>query len=129
MWPEKCTNNRYSGMNKFKCVVCHPDQPIYTDVEKKVVRVCESLLRDVYGAELNEKTKRYEECGAWADPDTELVPIDPNSYLVSTPENYLIFPYEAYNNANEFFENFGAMSIPFLSGWTIQSVPDIDEVT
>ncbi len=79
-------------MNKFKCFVCHPDQPIYTSEENKVIRVCESLLRDVYGAEMNEPTKRYEECGAWADFDTELIPLDPanrltTAYAVVTPEN------------------------------------------
>ena len=55
-----------------------------------MIRVCESLLRDVYGAEMNEPTLRYEECGAWEDPDTELKPIDATdrdtSYLVSTAE-------------------------------------------
>ena len=71
-------------MNKFKCFVCHPDQPIYTSEENKVIRVCESLLRDVYGAEMNERTTRYEECGAWSSPDTELIPLDPDNRLTTT---------------------------------------------
>ena len=61
------------------CFACHPDQPKYTDPVSKVIRVCDSLLKEFYGNDnLNEPTRAFEKCGGWSSPDTILTPVDPN---------------------------------------------------
>jgi len=51
LWPEQCSKDVFPGLEKYLCLPCHPDQPKFTDVKKKIVRVCESLLREVYGSD------------------------------------------------------------------------------
>ena len=57
-----------------------------------------------------------------------ITPIDPNDwtagFLLSQDDPALIYPSKEYANAEQFFSNFGQMSIPFLDGYSIQSVPD-----
>ena len=81
IWPTECSKHTYSGLDKFVCLACSPDQPKYTqfkaDGTPHYVRVCESLLRDYYGGDLAEPTFKFKECGAWNDPDAHLIPENP----------------------------------------------------
>ena len=79
LWPDECANSVYNGLDKLVCFACHPDQPKYTDTHQKIIRVCESLIRDYYGVkDLNEPTDAFEECGGWNSGDTVLTPLDEN---------------------------------------------------
>ena len=49
LWPSECSHKDYSGLNELACLICSPDQPKYTDTEKKIVRVCKSLIDKIYG--------------------------------------------------------------------------------
>lgn len=131
LWPTECSKETYPGLDKFMCLACSPEQPKVTDVQKKIVRICESLLRDVYGnEELGEPTEAYEKCGAWNSPDTKFIPItndrDTTDYIMTSDNARLVFPKAEFKNAEEFFSGFGQMSIPFMSGFRIQAVPDND---
>ena len=107
LFPHECSKKDYAGVETLMCLPCDPRQPTYTDTNKKYIRVCESLLREFYGNDnLNEKTDKYKECGAWNSPSDILIPIhkkenDPNpSYeLGKSEELRLIFPNTAYSNA------------------------------
>ena len=94
------------------CFSCAKKQPQFTkhftDEEKKndalgkkgIIRVCESVLRGIYGAddraELKERTKRYNKCGAWQDGDTVITPVDPTDwkkgYSMSSGDPVLMYP-------------------------------------
>ena len=59
-------------------MACDPKQPDYVHVEKKIIRICKSLLTQFYlniqypdgdVAVLDGPTEAYENCGAWQDPD------------------------------------------------------------
>ena len=43
---------------------------------------------------------------------------------MSSADPVLIHPYTAYDNAEEFFNNFAQMSIPLMGDYEIQVVPD-----
>ena len=100
-WPKECENDSYPTLEKFICLGCHPDQPKYTDTSKKIVRVCESLLREYYGNDnLDERTRKFKKCGGWSSPDVILKPIDINDqskgYEVTQDDPVLIVPYGHY---------------------------------
>ena len=66
------------------------------DKEQKIVRVCESVLRNIYSAgkdldiALDKPTDKFEKCGAMSQPDPILTPIDPNDFskgFVQTTED------------------------------------------
>ncbi len=108
----------------MKCLACSEDQPKFTYIGKdglKIVRVCESVLRSIYGAKYDTRTEAYQKCGAYTSPDTFANFIDPfdksKGYKLESDDPELIFPYNEYINANEFFSNFGQMSIPFMDGF------------
>ena len=80
LWPDECAKNEYPGLNKLVCLACSPEQPKYTyespDGKVKIIRICESLLKQFYGNENpNEPTEAFEKCGAWSSPDTTLDPV------------------------------------------------------
>lgn len=101
--------------------MCSPQQPLVTDVERSIVRICDSLLRDFYGNNnLNEPTDAFESCGAWNSPTTYLLPDNINArdttkYVMSSDNAKLIFPKSEYQNAGQFYEDF--ISIPFMPGF------------
>ena len=124
LWPGECQGDYYEGSKHFLCLGCHPEQPKFVDTEQKIIRVCESLLRTYYGNEdLNKPTDKYEECGAWNDPDPVLTLIneaDPSEgYEMDSEDPILIFPKTAYANAEEFFDDFEPAEIPFFDGFSI----------
>ena len=43
----------------------------------KIVRVCESVLRSIYGAKFDTRTEAYKKCGGFSSPDTYANFIDP----------------------------------------------------
>ena len=103
IWPTECSKHTYSGLDKFVCLACSPDQLKYTqfhaDGKPHYVRVCESLLRDYYGGDLAEPTFKFKECGAWNDPDAHLIPENPDdeanntTWILNDAESKrLIFP-------------------------------------
>ena len=88
------------------------------------MRICESVLRDIYGQEdLDKPTSAYEQCGAWSSPDEIIMPVDPDDwtkgYTIEQDDPVLIYPEKAYANAEEFFANFPQMSIPFMGDFAI----------
>ena len=136
LWPDECSKNDYPGLNKLMCLACNPEQPKFTytspDGSVKIVRICESLLREFYGNEnIDEPTSKFEKCGAWSSPDTTLDPVsleDPTAgFLLNSPSPELIFPKSQFKNAEEFYNNFSQASIPFMTDYVIQMVPDKDE--
>ena len=106
-------------------------------VTKKIVRVCRSVIEGIYGqADLDTPTTKFDECGAWEGQDTVITPIDEppegwdpsqngwapdwkKGYILSTPDDKLIYPGKSYGNAYEFFSGFGQVSIPFMDGFEI----------
>ena len=110
LWPGDCAGEEYPGQRKLMCLACHPDQPKWTDTENGVVRICESLLREFYGAKLDERTETFEDCGGWKEPDPVLTPLDPADptagYEVAADDPYLVFPKQAFANAEEFYSDF-----------------------
>ena len=131
LWPDECKKNVYPSLDKLVCLACHPEQPKYTDNDKKIVRVCESLLRQYYGNDnMDEPTTAFEQCGAWSSPDTTLDPIGPtkaDGFILNSPDPELIFPKASFNNAREFYYGFSQAGIPFFGDFSIQAVPDKDE--
>lgn len=88
------------------CLSCSEEQPKFTYIkgDTKVVRVCESVLREIYGADLVEgqRTKHYNECGAWSEPDTIVTKIGTtwkDGYIMDTADPVLINPFQAYADA------------------------------
>ena len=79
LWPDECSKNEYPGLNKLVCLACSPEQPKYAyegPDGKKIIRICESLLREFYGNEnMDQPTDAFEKCGAWSSPDTTLDPV------------------------------------------------------
>ena len=115
LWPVECSKATYPGLDKFLCLACSPDQPHVTNTVEgeKFIRICDSLLRDVYGNEdLEAPTEAFEECGAWNSPDTILTPNAATEdattfYTLGSSENArLIFPKVEFKNAEEFYNNF-----------------------
>ena len=115
LWPDECSKNDYPGLDKLVCLACSPEQPKYTynspDGSTKIIRICESLLKDFYGIKnLNEPTDAFEQCGAWDSPDTTLDPVNhadaTKGFVLTTPDSKLIFPKNAYKDAEDFYNNF-----------------------
>ena len=132
LWPDECANNDYPGLDDIMCLACSPEQPKYTDIENKIIRICDSLLKLYYGNDnLNEPTEKFEQCGAWSSPDTTLDPVDTTDeskgFVLNEGSAELIFPANEYPDAQEFYNNFAQASIPFMSDFSIQAVPDLDE--
>ena len=131
LWPKECASDDHQALHLLACLSCSEDQPKFTDRKKQVVRVCESVLKDIYGAQdLTKPTDAYEKCGAWSSPDTIITKIGAtweDGYVMSTPDPVLIYPLTTYKNAEEFFSNFPPISIPFMEDFKIQAVPDENE--
>lgn len=124
LWPKECSNDDHEQLDLLSCLSCSAKQPIYTDRARKVVRVCESVLREIYGQDdLKKPTNEYEKCGAWSSPDTIVTPVDPNDwskgYVLSSDDSVLIYPQNEYKDASEFFANFPPISIPFMEDYSI----------
>ena len=86
------------------CLSCSEEQPKFTYIkgDTKVVRVCESVLREIYGADLKEETKHYNKCGAWSEPDTIMTKLGDtwkDGYIMKTADPVLINPEKAYVDA------------------------------
>ena len=114
------------------CISCHPDQPKWTDTAKKEVRVCRSLIEKFYGRpELDKPTDAYNQCGGWTDPDPVLTPVDVNDrskgFTADTDDPILVFPSNAFKNAEEFFDGWKQAEIPFMDGYKIILVEDLAE--
>ena len=127
LWPYDCQNDEFPGLDRLMCLACHPEQPKFTDRKKKVIRVCKSLLEESYGAKLDVRTDKFKKCGGWTTPDSELVPVSDNpadGYYLSSADPTLVFPNEAFSNAQEFFFDFDQAQIPFFEGYVIQAVDD-----
>ena len=67
LWPSECANNNYEHVNTLACLVCSVEQPKFTyiDGNTKIVRVCKSLIENIYGVgsdadSLLTKTKKFE---------------------------------------------------------------------
>ena len=117
LWPEECSKNTYPGLRKFACLACSPEQPKYTYTKKdvKIIRICESLLREFYGNgedvdAMTRPTSAFQQCGAWSDPDTTLVPLSSTDvllgYKLDKPDPSLIFPESAFATAENFYNEF-----------------------
>ena len=125
LWPDECSKNEYPGLNKLVCFACSPEQPKYTysgPDGTKVIRICESLLREFYNHDnLEEPTGAFEKCGAWSSPDTTLDPVsqtDPSKgFVLNTPDAELIFPKSEFKNAKDFYNNFSQAGIPFMGDY------------
>ena len=82
---------------------------------------------------LNKPTDKFEQCGAWNDPDPVLQEIieDDGSYdgrfHVVKPDPWLVFPYGAFKNAEEFYGGWDQAEIPFMYGFSIMAVDNYDE--
>ena len=72
-------------MKDLTCLACHPDQPKWTYYDPandiKVIRICKSVLARYYNdhkgtdpskMNLDKRTDKFEQCGAWNDPDPVL---------------------------------------------------------
>lgn len=129
LWPAECSADEFLGLKELMCFACHPDQPKYTDEDKKIIRVCDTLLKQFYGNDspenvnLNEPTDAFSKCGGWSDPDTILTPVDDTDptkgFVVSSDDERLIFPNSEFANAEEFYNNWNQASIPFMDGYRI----------
>ena len=114
LWPDECSKNEYPGLNKLVCLACSPEQPKYAyegPDGTKIIRICESLLREFYGNEnMDQPTDAFEKCGAWSSPDTTLDAIDKSDptqgFVLNSPDAELIFPKSQFKNAEDFFNNF-----------------------
>ena len=51
MWPSECSDKKVDGLEELFCFVCDPKQPEYTDFDKKIYRVCESLIKKLYDSD------------------------------------------------------------------------------
>ena len=131
LWPKECASDDHQALHLLACLSCSEHQPKFTDKEKQVVRVCESVLREIYGVQdLTAKTDAYEKCGAWSQPDAIMKMKGTEwseGYIMETPDPELIYPFTHYANAEEFFSNFPPISIPFMEDFKIQAVPDENE--
>ena len=85
LWPAECRRFHYEGLKDLTCLACHEDQPKWTYYDSeyniKVVRVCKSVLARWYNdydgvnpneMKLDEPTKKFQQCGAWKQPDPVL---------------------------------------------------------
>ena len=65
-WASECKKKKILGLKELFCFPCDPNQPSYTDYDKKLVRVCESLIQKVYDQDdLNAPPEKLEGCGLW----------------------------------------------------------------
>ena len=129
LWPDECSKNEYPGLTKLMCMACSSEQPKYTyeseDGSVKVIRICESLLKEFYGNgdATNSPTDAFEKCGAWNSPDTTLDPIDVNDpgkgFSLNSPDASLIFPKSAFTDMEDFYKNFNQAGIPFMGDYAI----------
>ena len=105
IWPKECDGDDHSGLHLMACLACSEDQPKFTYIrgeDTKVVRVCESVLREIYGADLKQRTKHYNKCGAWSDPDTIVTKRGDtwaDGFVMNTPDPVIIMPEKAYEDA------------------------------
>ena len=154
LFPSNCPLKDYAGLSQLVCLPCHPQQPDYTDTENKVVRVCDSLLLDFYSQRgwewfdreekefdyfypernLDNPTVGFEECGAWNEPDPIVKANDgcdpTKGYELDEPDPELIYPFNAFKNAKEFFDpndGFHQAQIPFMENFRIMMIKDKDE--
>ena len=107
-----------------------------------MIRVCKSVLARYYNnyegtdpskMNLNKPTDKFEQCGAWNDPDPVLQEIlDENGnydgrFHVVKPDPWLVFPKGSFKNAEEFYGGFLQAEIPFMYGFSIMAVDNFDE--
>ena len=132
IFPEECIDGeyRFPGLYQLFCLVCDPKQPDYVDATQKIIRICESRLKQYYGADLDGVTEAYEDCGGWDDPDPILFATDlkdpTNGFEVLYPDPELVYPKGSYANGKEFYKEWEQAEIPFFEGFMIMSVPDED---
>ena len=145
LWPAECQYNHYEGLGELTCIACHEDQPKWTYYDPeygvKVVRVCKSVLARFYNdydgtdpekAKLDEPTSKFEQCGAWKQPDAVLEEsLSPEgeydgTFHVIYKDPYIVFPEGTYKNADEFYQDFDQAQLPFLWDFRIMAVDDFD---
>ena len=134
LFPRNCALEVYPGLKELVCLPCHPKQPDWTDSEKKIIRICKSLVQSFYGSnDLNSPTSWFESCGAWKTPDPEITandPLDPSAgFSFEQGEDYIIYPKGTFKNAEEFYFKFDQAKIPFMENFKIMVVDDVDAVT
>lgn len=67
-WTAECKEKKIPKIKELFCFPCDPRQPYFTDYDKKLYRICESLIRDVYMQDdLNAPPEKLEGCGLWHD--------------------------------------------------------------